>query len=112
MYGPGQFSANTDVRFSTTNNKQTIHMVCLPTTTTIVNYNPTPPRHHLLPTATKAHMYGRPLMTNTNKNDNDMATPSHEPKQHMATINNNAPNTSATPPSPMAERQWSVPATT
>ena len=56
MYGPGWFLANTDIQFGTTNNKQTIHMVCLPTTT-IVNYNPTPPRHHPLPTAIKAHLY-------------------------------------------------------
>ena len=135
MYGPGQFSANTDVQFGTTNNKQTIHTVCLPTTTTIVDYNPTPPRHHPLPTAPNAHMYGRPLTTNTNENDDDdVATPSHEPKQPMATIDDNAPNTSTTLPLPMAtthhpppsrathtmttadvnhnERRWSVQVTT
>ena len=110
MYGPGRFSANTDVRFGTTNNKQTIHTVCLPTTTTIVDHNPTPPHHHPLPTATNAHVYGRLLTTNTNENDNDndVAAPSHEPKQHTAMINNTTPNTSATAPSPTAERRWSV----
>ena len=115
MYGPGRFSANTDVQFGTTNNKQTVHTACLPTTTTIVDHNPTPPRHHPLPTATNAHVYGRPLTTKTNENDDDdddVATPSHEPKQHMATIDDNAPNTSATSPSPTAERRWSVQATT
>ena len=111
MYGPGRFSANTDVRFGTTNNKQTIHIDCLPTTTTIVDHNPTPPRHHPLPTATNALAYGRPLTTNTNENDDDVATPSHEPKQHTAMIDDNAPNMSATSPSPMAERRWSVQAT-
>ena len=107
MYGPGQFSANTDIRFGTTNNKQTVHMVCLPTTTTIVNHNPMLPRHHPLPTATNAHMYGRLLTTKTNEND-DVATGSHKPKQHTATIDDNAPNTSAMSPSPTAERRWSV----
>ena len=79
-------------------------MACLPTTTTTVNYNPTPPRHLLLPTAPNAHMYGPPLTTNTNENNDDdkVATPSHEPKQHTATIDDNAPNTSATLPSPTA----------
>ena len=100
MYGPGRFLANTDVQFGTTKNKQTIHMVCLPTTTTIVDYNPMPPHHHPLPTAT----------TNTNENDNDdnVAMPSHEPKQHTATFDDNAPNTSTMSPSPTAERRWSV----
>ena len=137
MYGPGRFSANTDVRFGTTNNKQTTHTACLPTTTTIVDYNPTPPRHLPLPTAPNAHVYGRPLTTNTNENDDDdddVATPSHEPKQHTATIDDNAPNTRAMLPSPTAtthhpppsrathttttaddnhnERRWSVQATT
>ena len=81
-------------------------MVCLPTTTTIIDHNPTPPHHHPLPTATNAHVYGRPLITNTNENNNNngVARPSHEPKQHMATIDDNTPNTSATSPSPMAER--------
>ena len=80
-------------------------MVCLPTTTTIIDYNPMLPRHHLLPTATNTHVYGQLLTTNTNENDddNDVAMPSHE-KQHMATINDNAPNTSITSLLPMAER--------
>ena len=60
----------------TTNKQPTCFLFPPPTTSTTTHCHLSPP----LPPITNAHLYHQPLTTTNNENEDDVATPSHEPK--------------------------------